>query len=55
MHHEKPKLLFYPDEHEAKVAKKEVLLEVDTTGHVAGVPNSVFVDARQLGEVPGRS
>ncbi len=51
MHHEKPKLLFYPDEHEAKVPKKEVLLDVDTSGHVAGVANSEFANARQLGEL----
>jgi hypothetical protein len=51
MYHEKPKLLFYPDEHEAKVPKKEVLLDVDTSGHVAGLPNSEFTGPMQLGEV----
>ena len=51
MYHAKQKLLFYPDEHEAKVPKKEVLLDLDTSGHVAGVPNSEFKDARQLGEL----
>ena len=51
VYHEKPKLLFYPDEHEAKVPKKEVLLDVDTSGQIAGVPNSEFRDARQLGEL----
>lgn len=51
VHYEKPKLLFYPDEHEAKVPKKEVLLEVDTSGQVAGVPNSAFQNARELGEL----
>jgi hypothetical protein len=51
MYHERPKLLFYPDEHEAKVPKKTVLLDVDTTGSVAGIANSQFKDARQLGEV----
>jgi hypothetical protein len=51
MYYPKPKLLFYPDEHEAKVPKKEVLLDVDTSGQVAGVPNSEFKDSRQLGEL----
>ena len=51
MYHEKPKLLFYPDEHEAKKPKKEVLLDVDTAGSVAGIANSEFTNARQLGNV----
>ena len=60
MYHAKPKLLFYPDEHEAKVPKKEVLLDVDTSGQVAGVPNSEFTGctaawraARRVGAVSG--
>jgi hypothetical protein len=48
---EKAKLLFYPDVHEAKVAKKEVELDLDTTGQIAGVENSAFSSARQLGEI----
>ena len=49
---EKPKLLFYPDEHEAKSPEEnEVELDLDTTGQVAGLANSEFTDARQLGEV----
>jgi hypothetical protein len=51
MYHDKPKLLFYPDEHEAKKPKKEVLLHVDTSGQVAGVANSEFGNARQLGKL----
>jgi hypothetical protein len=50
MYHAKPKLLFYPDEHEAKKPQKEVLLDVDTSGQIAGVPNSDFDGPRQLGE-----
>jgi hypothetical protein len=48
---EKMKLLFYPDVHEAKVPKKEVQLDLDLSGHLAGVPNSQFSNSRQLGEI----
>jgi hypothetical protein len=48
---EKAKLLFYPDIHEAKIAKKEVELALDTTGQIAGIENSGFSSARQLGEI----
>ena len=39
---EKAKLLFYPDVHEAKVPKKEVSLDLDTSGQIAGLPDSQF-------------
>jgi hypothetical protein len=48
---EKAKLLFYPDVHEAKIAKKEVELALDTTGQIAGVENSRFSTTQQLGEI----
>ena len=48
---EKYRLLFYPDVHEAKVPKKEVLLDLDLSGHVAGIPDSQFTNSRQLGEL----
>jgi hypothetical protein len=51
MYHDKPKLLFYPDEHEAKKPSKEVLLDVDTSGQIAGLPNSEFTGPKQLGEL----
>lgn len=55
MYHAKAKLLFYPDEHEAKVPKKQVLLDLDTTGQVTGVPNSEFQNPRELGEILART
>lgn len=48
---ERVKLLFYPEVHEAKTPKKEVELELDTTGQVAGIENSQFSSPRQLGEI----
>jgi hypothetical protein len=54
MYREKQKLLFYPDYHSVggKHAKpKEVLLDMDTSGHVAGIPDPQFSSPRQLGEL----
>ncbi|HUQ92883.1 MAG TPA: DUF1592 domain-containing protein [Bryobacteraceae bacterium] len=48
---EKMKLLFYPDVHQAKVPKKEVELDLDLSGQIAGVPDSRFSDSRRLGEL----
>jgi uncharacterized protein YuzE len=48
---EKVKLLFFPEVHEAKKATKEIELELDTTGQVAGIENSQFSNPRQLGEI----
>jgi len=48
---EKYRLLFYPDVHEAKKPKKEVLLDLDLSGHVAGIADSQFTNSRQLGEL----
>jgi hypothetical protein len=48
---EKFKLLFYPDVHEAKVPRKEIELDMDTTGQIAGIENSEFSNPRQLGEI----
>jgi hypothetical protein len=52
---EQYRLLFYPDVHEAKKPKKEVLLDLDLSGHVAGIPDSQFTNSRQLGELLARS
>ena len=51
IYHPKARILFYPDEHEAKKPKKEVMLDLDTTGQVTGVPNSQFRNPRELGEI----
>jgi hypothetical protein len=51
---EQHKLLFYPELHgvAARRAKpKEVLLDLDTKGWVAGIQNSEFTNGRQLGEI----
>jgi len=48
---EKARLLFYPDVHEAKIPKKEVLLNLDTTGRIAGVDNSDFSNPTQMGQI----
>lgn len=55
---EQQKLLFFPAGHglAARRAKpKEVLLDVDTTARVAGIANSEFTSARQLGELLART
>ena len=58
MYREKQKLLFYPEHRGGGTEKpkpKEVLLDMDTTGLVAGLPESQFVSARQLGELLART
>jgi hypothetical protein len=55
---EQQKLLFFPAGHgvAARRAKpKEVLLDIDTTARVAGISNSDFTSARQLGELMART
>jgi hypothetical protein len=55
---EKQKLLFFPAGHggAARRAKpNEVLLDVDTTARVAGIANSDFTSARQLGDLLART
>jgi len=55
---EQQKLLFFPAGHgvAARRAKpKEVLLDVDTAARVAGIANSDFTSARQLGELLART
>jgi hypothetical protein len=52
MYREKQKLLFYPEYHGAATHKpkpKEVFLTLDTTGQVAGLADSQFVNGKQLG------
>ncbi|MCC6585825.1 MAG: DUF1592 domain-containing protein [Bryobacterales bacterium] len=51
MWRDRHKLLFYPDEHEAKKPMKEVMLDLDTNGQIAGIPNSEFTNPRELGEL----
>ena len=51
---EQQKLLFYPAEKgdgKRRGKPKEVLLNLDTSARVAGVPNSEFTTGRQLGEI----
>lgn len=55
---EQQKLLFYPPakgEGGRRVKPKEVLLDVDTSARVAGIANSDFTSARQLGELLART
>jgi hypothetical protein len=55
---EQQKLLFFPAGHglAARRAKpKEVLLDIDTAARVAGIANSDFTSARQLGELLART
>jgi hypothetical protein len=54
MRREQHKLLFYPELRGVagrRAKPKEVLLDLDTTGWVAGIPESNFSNARQLGEI----
>jgi hypothetical protein len=56
MRREKQRLLFYASAKGAgKEKPKEVLLDVDTTARVAGVPNSEFTSPRELGAVLART
>jgi len=58
MRREQHKLLFYPELHgvAARRAKpKEILLDLDTKGAVAGIPDSQFSSPRQLGELLART
>lgn len=52
---DKFRILFYPDEHEAKKPSKEVFLDLDTSGEIAGVPDSRFNGPRELGELLART
>jgi hypothetical protein len=52
MRREQQKLLFYPSGKGSRREKpKEVLLDLDTTARVAGVPDSNFTSPSQLGKV----
>jgi hypothetical protein len=54
MYREKQKLLFYPEYHSdggKKAKPKEVLLDMDTSGQVAGLADPQFNSPRQLGEL----
>ena len=58
MRREKLKLLFYPNLTGAAARRaqpKEVELELDTKGSVAGIANSDFNSPRQLGEILAES
>jgi len=54
MRREKHKLLFYPNVGGAagrRAKPKEIELELDTKGMVAGIPNSEFTSPRELGDI----
>lgn len=57
MYREKHKLLFFPEYHGGpdKPKPREVELALDTMGQVAGLPDSQFTNARQLGELLART
>ena len=54
MRHEQYKLVFGSDE-TPRARMKEVLLDLDTTGWVTGVPNSEFKSPREMGELLART
>ena len=58
MRREKHKLLFYPEGYTAAARRakpKEIELEIDTTGQVAGITDSQFQSPRELGELLART
>ena len=59
MRREQHKLLFYPRAVNAQAARrskpKEVLLDIDTSAFVAGIPDSNFANPRQLGAILART
>ncbi len=58
MRREKLKLLFYPNVGGAagrRAKPKEIELELDTKGMVAGIPNSGFTSPRELGDILART
>jgi len=57
MYREKQRLLFYPEYHGnlQKPKPHEINLALDTTGQVAGLAESQFTSARQLGELLART
>jgi hypothetical protein len=52
---EKFKLQFTPEGSKGRMQPKTVELELDTTGYVAGLPNSQFSSPRELGAVLAKS
>ncbi len=52
---EKYKILYYPDEHEAKKPKKTVELDLETAGEIAGIKDSRYTGPAELGQVLARS
>jgi hypothetical protein len=58
MRREQQRLLFYPNLKGAagrRAKPKEILLDLDTTARVAGIPNSEFTNPRQLGDLLART
>src|SRR5262249_53277090 len=47
----KLKLTVFPARFEKKEAAKTVDLDLDTTGNIAGLPNSPFTSPRELGKI----
>lgn len=52
---EKAKLVFYPLDRKSKEPPKTVELDLDTSGWVAGIPESNFSSPRELGEILART
>jgi hypothetical protein len=52
---EKAKLLFYPLDRKSKEPPRKVELDLDTTGHVAGIADSNFSSPRELGAILART
>jgi hypothetical protein len=52
---EKAKLVFYPLDRKSKEPPKTVELHLDTTGWVAGIPESNFSSPRELGAILART
>lgn len=52
---EKAKLVFYPLDRKSKEPPRTIELDLDTSGHVAGIPDSNFSSPRELGAVLARS
>jgi hypothetical protein len=52
---EKAKLVFYPLDRKSKEKPRTVELELDTTGWVAGIPDSNFSSPMELGRVLART
>jgi hypothetical protein len=55
VHREKLSLTFFPGRKDRKSDPVRVSLDLDTTGSIAGIPNSDFASPKQIGEVLART